>query len=147
MKKGYVIILLFMITFATFVGYKTYSYYSARFNVTAEGTGGVMVCDFEIDEPYVYEKDEYGYSEFKIQIKDSDDSGKYSDVIINYTLTIENREGSNGLFSEDGNNFSSKLVLNGEYNDTERIIKVKTADGSSSNIDYKIDLKCVQSQM
>ena len=148
MKRKYLIIVLLVITLFTFIGAKTYSYYYGTVHITVSAQASNIICDAEILEVPDSEKNIYGYSEFKVRVKNYDSSNNVTQEPFTYTLTIENSDASNGEFSSGYANFSSSLVVNGTMTRTrgenDHIIRVRTATGSIENVNYKVDLNCVQ---
>lgn len=148
MKRKYIVIMLFFIALAAFIGTKTYSYYVGTINVSVSSQASNIICDAEILEVQTSEKNIYGYSEFKVRVKNYDSSNNVSSEPFDYTLTIENSDASNGEFSNNGA-FSSSLVINNSITSSSKdsddyIIQVKSSNGLSENVDYKASLSCVQ---
>ena len=146
MKK--VVIIGALILVATlFIAQGTYSYYVRRMKVNVTSTGSNVKCDAEIVEVSSDEKSIYGYSEFKVVVKNTEND-EVSGEPFNYTLTFENETGSDAIFGYN-NEFSSDLSVTGSLaNDQARtnshIIQVKSNSGLSENINYKVNLSCVQ---
>ena len=147
MKRKYVIILLLFIAVFISLGYKTYSYYVTRFNVSVSSESANIICDAEIQP--LAEKNMYGYSEFKVVVKNYNDSLNLTKEPFKYIITVENNNSSNGIFgynNEFPNNLSiDGTLLNNSRNQNEHIIQVKSSNGLSENINYKVKVKCVQS--
>ena len=146
MKKLYIIVALF-ITATMFVAYQTYSYYFRRMNVNVSSTSSDIKCDAEIQTVASDEKSIYGYSEFKVVVKNTEDNNVTGEPF-NYVLTFENETGSDAIFGYN-NEFSSDLSITGSLsNDQARtnshIIQVKSNRGLSETINYKVNLSCTQ---
>ena len=147
MKRKIIIILLLLISIV-FLGNKTYSYYIRNMSVTVTSTGANVICDAEIVEVENSEKSIYGYSEFKVLVKNYNSSNELTKEPIKYILTIEEVGTNNAQFGYN-NEFNNNLSINGTIsNDMRRynshIIQVKTSNGLSQNINYKAKVKCIQ---
>ena len=146
MKKG-IIIATLLIVATVFIANKTYSYYIRRMKVNVSSTSSNIKCDAEIQAVDNNEKSIYGYSEFKVVVKNSENS-EVTGEPFDYTLTFENETGSDAIFGYN-NDFSSNLSITGSLaNDEARtnshIIQVKSNSGLSETINYKVNLSCVQ---
>ena len=146
MKKG-IIIAALLIVATLFIANKTYSYYFRRMNVNVSSTSSDIKCDAEIQTVASDEKSIYGYSEFKVVVKNTE-SNEVTGEPFTYTLTFENETGSDAIFGYN-NEFSSDLSVTGSLaNDQARsnshIIQVKSNSGLSETINYKVNLSCVQ---
>lgn len=146
MKKVVIIAALFVAT-TLFIAQGTYSYYIRRMKVNVTSTGSNVKCDAEIQEVSNNEKSIYGYSEFKVVVKNSE-SNSVTGEPFSYTLTFENETGSDAIFGYN-NEFSQDLSVTGSLtNDQARtnshIIQVKSNSGLSETINYKVNLSCVQ---
>lgn len=146
MKKG-IIIAALLIVATLFIANKTYSYYIRRMKVNVSSTGSNIKCDAEIQAVDNNEKSIYGYSEFKVVVKNTE-SNEVTGEPFTYTLTFENETGSDAIFGYN-NEFSSDLSVTGSLaNDQARsnshIIQVKSNSGLSETINYKVNLSCVQ---
>lgn len=146
MKKKYLIIILFIIA-AGVITHKTYSYYFMRMNVSVSSSSSNIICDAEIESVNNNEKSIYGYSEFKVIVKNYA-STTVTGEPFDYTLTFENATGSSAIFGYN-NEFDTDLTINGSMNndqarDNYYIIQVKSLTGLSETINYKVTLDCVQ---
>ena len=128
----------------------TYSYYINIKNVTVTSNASNIKCDAEIVEVSSSEKSIYGYSEFKVVVKNYDEYDNVTGENFDYTLTIENDNGSSALFGYNNDNFQSSLTFNGSMTNASStnnnyIIQVKSTSGLAENVNYKISLSCMQS--
>ena len=149
MNKKKVILGLIITTLLTISGSKTYAYYISRTNIEVSSQSSKVICDAEIQEVPSSEKNIFGYSEFKVVVKNYDNSNNVSNEPFDYILTIENNNSSNGLFGYN-NQFNSQVEINDSLsNDTQSqknySILVKSNDGLASDINYKVKLNCIQS--
>ena len=147
MKKRLLIIAVLFIGVAVFAINKTYSYYYRRMGVNVASTSSNIKCDAEIQTVASNEKSIYGYSEFKVVVKNTEDNNVTGEPF-NYVLTFENETGSDAIFGYN-NEFSSDLSITGSLsNDQARtnshIIQVKSNSGLSETINYKVNLSCTQ---
>lgn len=147
MKKKQIVSILFIIALIVVVGFQTYSYYCARMNVSVSSTTANIICDAEIETVSNDEKSIYGYSEFKVKVKNHD-SSTVSGVPFSYSITFENVSGSSAIFGYN-NVFDADLTINGSINndqsrDNYHIIQVKSTNGLSESINYKVNLNCTQ---
>ena len=147
MKKKNLVIVLLALAMIFVVGKETYAYYISKTEVNVKATSSNIICDAVIAEVSKEEKSKFGYSEFKVIVKNYDSSNTVTKEPLNYTLTIENN-GSNGLFGYN-NNFNSSLEFNdsmqsGSKEDKSYIIAVKGNNGLSENVNYKVKLNCSQ---
>lgn len=146
MKKKYIILVLMLVLTIVSIN-KTYSYYYRRMSVNVTSTSSEIKCDAELQEVNDSEKGPYGYAEFKVIVKNTENN-ELTGEPFNYTLTFEDTTNSNIIFGYN-NVFNSNLTIQGSLsNDEERtdsyIIHVKSTNGSSENVGYKVNLKCVQ---
>lgn len=148
MKNKKLLIIILSIVCLVTITYGTYSYYAMNFNVSVNGNTANLVCDAEIESVSNDEKSIFGYSEFKVVVKNNKDSTR-TGLSFNYTLTFENKAGSDAIFGYN-NEFDNNLTINGSMgsssNETNTyIIQVKSNNGLSENIDYNVNLSCKQS--
>lgn len=148
LKKKYLIMLLLFIAVGLFAGYKTYSYYVSKFNVTVKSEGSNIICDAEIESVPDSEKNIFGYSEFKVVVKNYDSSNNLTKEPFKYVLTFEGVNSPNVQFGYN-NLFPNNLSINGTLsNDANHensyTIQVKSSNGLSENVNYKAKLKCTQ---
>ena len=147
MKKRFLIIIVLFLFVFGLVLKKTYSYYYTNMDLTISSTGSDIKCDAEIQSVSSNEKSIYGYSEFKVVVKNSE-SNELTGEPFSYTLTFENNTGSDAIFGYN-NVFDNNLTINGSLNNDQartnsHIIQVKSNSGLSENISYKVNLNCVQ---
>lgn len=161
MKKK-VIIYILLITLTSFITIKeTYAYFTTNFKVNVSSTSSNVICDAVISDVSPSEKSKLGYSEFKVTVKNYDESNELTRENINYTLVIENKNNSNGEFGynnifSNGNGLPQNVNIgeddiqivgqmsNDSTIDNEYIIQVKTPSGTTENVSYKVMLKCSQ---
>jgi hypothetical protein len=146
-KKPLLFIIL-IITISFIVIKETYAYYATNFNVNVSSTSSNIICDAEISNVTSSEKSKLGYSEFKVIVKNYNESNSITIEPFTYTLSIVNNDNSNGEFGYN-NVFNNNLQLTGQMtNDrttnNEYIIQVKTPSGLSENVSYKVLLNCTQ---
>ena len=149
MKKKPLFFILLVIMISFIVVKETYAYYVTNFNVNVSSTSSNVICDAVISNVTATEKSKLGYSEFKVTVKNYNSSNDLTTESFNYTLNIVNTNNSNGEFGYNNNNFNSSLELTGQMSnstteDNEYIIQVKTPNGLSENVDYKVLLNCTQ---
>ena len=147
MKKKVLIVLSLFLLVTAFAVNKTYSYYFRRMKVNVSSTSSNIKCDAEIQEVTNSEKSIYGYSEFKVVVKNSENNVVTGEAF-DYTLTFENENNSDAIFGYN-NSFSQDLSVNGSLGNSSastnsHIIQVKSNNGLSENINYKVNLSCVQ---
>lgn len=148
MKKKKLIIILLILVLSVIIGTETYAYYVSNMKVNVTATGSNIICDAEIKEVSNEEKNKYGYSEFKVIVKNHDSSNNLTKESFNYTLSVENTDNSNGMFANNGE-FNNTLEItdtmsNNESTDKTYFIQVKTENGTSANVKYKVKLNCIQ---
>ncbi len=149
MTRKKIIIILLTLTLTTITIKKTYSYYISRTSVNVKASSSDVKCDAEITNVSETEKNKFGYSEFKVVVKNYDNQNNLTNENFNYVLSIENSNESNGLFGYN-NQFNNRVEItdsmsNNAQNSKSYIFQVKTEDGQSKNISYKVNLKCIQS--
>lgn len=145
-KKLFISILLIFILIAVISN--VYAYFAMRINISVNGTSGNLICNAEIDSTSY--KNEYGYAEFKVIVKNYNSDNEVSSVPYSYTLKVENNGETNALFGYE-NSFSENIVLNDEMNTAtkntkEYKVQVKTDKSTSERVDYKVTIDCVQSE-
>lgn len=149
MKKKTIIILLFVALAITLITIKeSYAYYVMKTNISISSTSSNVICDAEIQSVNNNEKSIFGYSEFKVVVKNYDTSNNRTAEAFDYVLTVENESGSSAIYGYN-NVFDSNLSINGTMsNDTNKddshIIQVKSNSGLSENINYKVKVNCIQ---
>lgn len=147
MKKKRIILLALIIFAMAIITKETYSYYIRNINVVASSTGSNIICDAIISEVTNNEKSIFGYSEFKVTVKNNKDN-ELSQNPFDYVITFENETGSDAIFGYN-NEFDSDLSINGSLNNTANaddsyIIQVKSNNGLSESINYKVNVNCTQ---
>lgn len=147
-SKKIVLIILLAIAIIFTIGKETYAYYVSNTKVTVTSTGSNIICDADITEVTQLEKNIFGYSEFKVVVKNYNSSNSISKEPFNYTLTVENNNGTNGNFGYNYS-FNKNLVINDSLSSNTKdiksyIIQVKSDTGLSENVNYKVKLNCFQ---
>ena len=147
MKKKSLLYVLLIVGVLVFVSQKTYAYLISETNISVSSTGSNIKCDAEIQEVTASEKSIYGYAEFKVVVKNTEDN-VLSGEPFDYTISFENETGSNAVFGYN-NVFSPNPSITGSLaNDQARtnshIFQVKSNNGLSENINYKVKLNCTQ---
>ena len=147
MKKKFIIIGALFVVVSIFVAHETYSYYFRRMKVNVSSASSDIKCDAVIQEVGNNEKSLFGYSEFKVVVKNNKNN-ELTGEPFNYSLKVEDFPGSSALYGYN-NEFDSSLTIDGSLsNDTNKsnsyIIQVKSLSGLSENINYKVTLDCVQ---
>ena len=148
LKRKSIIFLLLIAVVGLFTGYKTYSYFTTKFNVNVSSDGSNIICDAEIQSVPDSEKNIFGYSEFKVVVKNYDSSNNLTNEPFNYVLTFEGVNSPNAQFGYN-NEFPNDLSISGTLSnigqtDKSYTIQVKSSNGLSENINYKAKLKCTQ---
>ena len=146
MKKRYIIAALIVVLVLVAIN-ETYSYYFRRMSVNVTSTSSNIKCDAELQEVTGSEKSIFGYSEFKVVVKNTENN-ELTGEAFDYTLTFEDTNNSNSVFGYN-NEFNQDLTIHGFLsNDQARtdsyIIQVKSSNGLSTNADYKVNLNCVE---
>lgn len=123
-------------------------------------SSGNMICEYDIDnnESYI----ENGIKYFLVNVKNynklDDGTKDITDVDLNYTLTIQNKNNSNGVFkwtkvgSEDENEYSSisktkvySFNAGTEQTSTFKVyVKLNDEQKESQNVDIDIELNAEQ---
>ncbi len=136
----------------------SYAAYQSRSDVLVSSTTGDIICHLKVDtdDNYIENNEPYFFitvSNFETR------NGKtiVSSVAVDYTITIENQDGSIGLFrylDEDGNTNSKgeeKVVLKKRIGNSKSSQKIKvytTADTNlKSEVKFNVKLDAVQADM
>lgn len=149
MMKKKTIFILFVVFAITLMTIKeSYAYYIKKTSISISSTGSNITCDAEIQNVNSNEKSIFGYSEFKVVVKNYDTNNNRTAEAFDYVLTIENENGSSAIYGYN-NVFDPNLSINGTMpNDTNKddshIIQVKSNSGLSENINYKVKVNCIQ---
>ncbi len=145
-KKLFISILLIFIVITLISS--VYAHFAMKINISVNGTSSNLICDAEIDSTSY--KNEYGYAEFKVIVKNYNSNNEVSSAPYKYTLKVENNGETNALFGYE-NSFNENIVLNDEMNTStentkEYKVQVKTDKSTSEKVDYKVTINCVQSE-
>lgn len=148
MNRKKIIIMLLVLAMVFIVGKETYAYYFSRTNVSVKANSSNIICDAVIGEVSSSEKSKFGYSEFKVTVKNYDSSNNLSKEPFGYKLIVENNGGTNGIFGYN-HEFDSSLEITDTMNNSENseksyIIQVKSNSGISEDVGYKVKLNCTQ---
>ena len=125
----------------------TFSLYKSSLMANVAGTSGKLIADisnpehdetmFEDDTPYFY---------VTVYNTNQSDTSEVSDVAFDYTLSITNKNNSEGLYSTDNDVFTESLVINDTMSNetaTNKRYKVyvssDSVDETTVNYDVKID--------
>ena len=147
MNKKSILLILLIILVLGIVAQQTYAYYSYNTNISVTSVGSSIKCDAELQEVTGSEKSIFGYSEFKVVVKNTENN-ELTGEAFDYTLTFEDTNNSNSVFGYN-NEFNQDLtihgfLLNDQATSDSYIIQVKSSDGLSTNANYKVNLNCVQ---
>ena len=145
-KRILVILLLFVFCFSA---YKTYSLLCSITTIDVKSSSSNIVCDAEITTS----TNKFGYSEFKIIVKNYNTANTITKLPFTYTINIE-KNGTNNVFFGTNNTFNqvnTPLTLSGEITSLtketkEHLVQVKTDKVASEKVDYKVSVDCMQKE-
>ncbi len=154
-KKRVLLIALFLLILVIVPG--TYAFYKGIVNVSVTTVAGEMISDIEIDTNENYVENNIPY--FYVIVKNFRVNGNVtllSATAFDYELHIDNKEGSNGLFTyadNKGNKIeeptSSLIIPNGHLNsekDSNKYkIYVRTDGTKKTTVNYTVRLESNQS--
>ncbi len=136
----------------------SYAIYQSSNDVSVQSTTGDIICHLSIDTDDSYIKNNEPY--FLITVDNFETVGgvtSVSSVIVDYTITIENESGSQGLFryiDEDGNTNSTgteKAVIKKRIGNEKTSQKIKVFTTADTNLEtdvkFKVKLDAVQADM
>ena len=113
-----------------------------------------MVCDISVEKNDSYTVNGIPY--FIVTVKNYDENGNITAMDMDYTVTIRNKEGSNGIFiwkNESDNNYidtySSQITtttysFGKEKKEEQFKVFVKTANNSEEDVNIEAVLNAVQ---
>lgn len=147
------LIILFLIICLGLISSKTMARLARESGIDYTATTGDMICEYEIDQNENYKENEVKY--FLVNVRnyrnEADGSSKITDVDVNYSLTIQNKAGSNGVYkwvridnNEMSANYSSAVTTN-KYSFTTgskqtATFKVYVQLDSSQNIEQNVEI-------
>lgn len=145
-KKIIIILLLFVVALSA---YKTYSLLCSETTIDIKSNSSNIICDAEIAPS----TNKFGYSEFKVIVKNYDTNNTITKQPFTYTINIE-KTSSNYVFFGTNNTFSAvntPLTITGEVTSltastNEHIVQVKTDQAISENVEYKVSIDCMQKE-
>ncbi len=158
MRRNMLLLLLLLLGASTLIVSFSYAMYRGTDQVIATATTGEVICQATIDtnENYVENNEAY----FMINInnfKTENGTTITSDAIIDYTLTIENKAGSNGLYryvDDDGNSSDTPvptLVIQRRIEkgpNTQQVrVFVSSDTNLRANVDFVVKLEAVQANL
>ena len=151
-----IIIVFFVLFLIVLVLKESYAYFiSSSQSVVQVMATGKVICEMTVDSNPNYVENNIPY--FRIKVTNTKD-GVVSSVPVRYQLTIQNEEGSNGLFyyiDSEGNTSSSteeylSSITSLEYTfDTSEAtidfkVYVKASSGLKETVNVKINLEAIQ---
>ena len=154
-KKTYVSF-LFILFICTLIIKESYSYFvSNDQSVNQIINTGSLIYDIQIDTNPNYIENNIAY--FRVKVTNTK-NGKTNPTPIKYQLTLQNEEGSNGIFyyiDSEGNTSSetgeySSTITSQEYTfgtseeTREFKVYVKVPSGLKENVNFKIDINSEQ---
>lgn len=152
-SKKYIILICVIVTLAI-LAKVSYAIYESNLKVTYTSNVGNMICDINVEKNDSYTVNGIPY--FIVTVKNYDESGNITAMDMDYTVTIQNEEGSNGIFiwkNESDNNYidtySSQVTTTtysfGKEKKEERFkVFVKTANNSEEDVNIEAVLNAVQ---
>lgn len=158
LNKKY-ITLIFIILILCMLIKISYAVYESNIKVSYNSTVGDMVCDISVDTNESYKVNGIPY--FLVTVRNYDENGNITAMDMEYTVTIKNKDNSNGIFiwknESDGNfiDVYSSQITTSTYSfgkdQKEETFKVfvKTANGATEsrtteNVDIEVVLNAVQ---
>ena len=105
-KNKKIAILVFVIIAISVLIKASYAIYESNLKVTYTSNVGNMVCDISVEKNDSYTVNGIPY--FIVTVKNYDENGNITAMDMDYTVTIRNKEGSNGIFiwkNESDNNY------------------------------------------
>lgn len=147
MKKRNILIVIGCIVFLLISIPFTYALYKGEMNVHVSATTGSLVCDVLVDTNDNYIENNEAF--FFITVNNfATQNGKniLTATDVDYTLTIQNKGTSKGLFryvDEDGNTNTvgeeTVVIQNGRLGKTKQSKKIKVYVTTESNLKSKVD--------
>lgn len=156
MKKLKILILIITIPLFFLILKESYAYFGAtNQSISQLMTTGEVICEVTVDSNPNYVENNIAY--FRIKVTNTKD-GAVTGVPVKYQLTIQNEEGSNGLFyyidsegntsSSTGEYLSSITSLEYAFDTSEATrefkVYVKVPSGLKETVNAKVYLEAVQ---
>lgn len=156
MKKQKILILIITIPLFFLILKESYAYFGAtNQSISQLMTTGEIIYDVTIDTNPNYIENNIAY--FRVKITNTKD-GKTNPTPIKYQLTLQNEEGSNGIFyyiDSEGNTSSEtgeylSTITSQEYTfgtseeTREFKVYVKVPSGLKENVNFKININSEQ---
>lgn len=158
-------LILFTVIFINVVligglGMYTTARYKSNISINVDSTSGETICDVVVDSNENYIENNLAYFDIYVNNykKMNDGTVVVTSTDVDYTITIENKEGSNGRYhyvDSDGNSSDtpvSNLVINNGYlgknKESKRVrVYVTTTGSAKSNVDFKVKLDAKSKNM
>lgn len=155
-NKYKILFLCFSILLIVVIFKESYAYFTATSqSISQQVATGEIICDVTIDTNPNYIENNIAY--FRVKVTNTKD-GKTNPTPIKYQLTLQNEEGSNGIFyyiDSEGNTSSEtgeylSTITSQEYTfgpseeTREFKVYVKVPSGLKENINFKIDINSEQ---
>ena len=152
-NKKIAILVFVIIAIGVFIK-ASYAIYESNLKVTYTSNVGNMVCDISVEKNDSYTVNGIPY--FIVTVKNYDENGNITAMDMDYTVTIRNKEGSNGIFiwkNESDNNYidtySSQITtttysFGKEKKEEQFKVFVKTANNSEEEVNIEAVLNAVQ---
>ena len=141
--------LLIMIITALVIVPGTFSLYRSGLRTEVSGISGKLKADIvlEQDDSYLEDNIPYFYVIVKNHLNDV-----LTDVNLDYTVTIKNKNNSEGIFSDDNSNYSATKQLTGTFGKSAKEEKkykiyVDTNNTEETQVDFDAELSVVQKKM
>lgn len=151
-----VMIACFILFLIVFILKESYAYFTSSSQSVVQGMAtGEVICEVTVDSNPNYVENNIAY--FRIKVTNTKDNA-VTGVPVKYQLTIQNEEGSNGLFyyiDSEGNTSSStgeylSSITSLEYTfDTSEATRefkvyVKVPSGLKETVNAKVNLEAIQ---
>ncbi|HIT22370.1 MAG TPA: hypothetical protein IAB56_05340 [Candidatus Scybalousia intestinigallinarum] len=155
-NKYKILFLCFSILLIVVIFKESYAYFTATSQSIAQQVAtGEIICDVTIDTNPNYIENNIAY--FRVKVTNTK-GGKTNPTPIKYQLTLQNEEGSNGIFyyiDSEGNTSSEtgeylSTITSQEYTfgtseeTREFKVYVKVPSGLKETVDFKIDINSEQ---
>ena len=155
-NKYKILFLCFFFLLIIVIFKESYAYFTATSqSISQQVATGEIICDVTIDTNPNYIENNIAY--FRVKVTNTKD-GKMNPTPIKYQLTLQNKEGSNGIFyyiDSEGNTSSEtgeylSTITSQEYTfgtseeTREFKVYVKVPSGLKETVDFKIDVESEQ---
>lgn len=155
-NKYKILFLCFSILLIVVIFKESYAYFTATSqSISQQVATGKIICDVTIDTNPNYIENNIAY--FRVKVTNTK-NGKTNPTPIKYQLTLQNEEGSNGIFyyiDSEGNTSSEtgeylSTITSQEYTfgtseeTREFKVYVKVPSGLKENVNFKIDINSEQ---